>query len=249
MALGCSLGAISLHRGMYMKNLLLLLSLIFLTNCSDITGPSGMNVTFPVTYIEWEAMHPQDTTWWTFSADGTVYAAWKRKVTEIARVPTYDAWKPHCLGYDCNGDCVPRTNSYGEAIGYGPGIVGPCTHSEWLRNWEKMKSGETGWLPIQYYKGSWSDLDGWRLTLAVNRVIPGNYGGRPCNMKSVTYVESLWDPQYLNYDFWTTDSLYGFQCDEDGERIPLQHSEPNVKWSQWHGKSLTDKSNPIFRQL
>lgn len=239
MALRCSLGAISLHRGVYMKKLLLLFSLIFLTNCSDVTGPSGMNVTFPVTYIEWEAMHPQDTTWWTFSADGTVYAAWKRKITETYNIPP---WEPKC--YDTNncGECLAyRHNSSGEIVD-----DNCLTESQYNAKWSSKASG---WLPIQYYKGSWGDLGGWRLTLAVNRVIPGNYGGGPCDMKNVTYVESLWDPQYVSYDFWTTDSLYGFQCDEDGERIPLQHSEPNVKWSQWHGKSLTDKSNPIFRQL
>ena len=225
-----------------MKYLLLVVFLI-ITGCFDITDPSGMNVTLPVTYIEWEVLHPQDTTWWTFRANGECYAAWKRKITEVSGAPP---WVPHCMSHidaSCNccvGDAW-RTDGNGNVIG-----TDGRTYEEYLDFWAAQIAG---WLPIEYYAGTWDDNDGIRLTIAVNRVIPGSYGGIACDMQNPTYITSQYEPQYIMYDFWRTDSLYGYQSDEDGNRIELQHSEPNVKFSQWHGKHLFNTSNPIFDQL
>ncbi|MBL8026029.1 MAG: hypothetical protein JNL74_06445 [Fibrobacteres bacterium] len=68
-------------------------------------------------------------------------------------------------------------------------------------------------------------------------------------MQNPTWVESQWSPSYIAYDFWTTDSLFGYQSDENGERIRLMHSTEHVNLSRWHGKHLYDKSNPIFKQF
>ncbi|MBL8026028.1 MAG: hypothetical protein JNL74_06440 [Fibrobacteres bacterium] len=96
------------------RRMLLLVVVLFVVSCTDLSGPSGMNVTFPVTYIEWEDIHPQDTTWWTLTADGKCYAAWKRKITEVSGAP---AWYPHCLSYDKDGNCIPRKRPNGEIVG------------------------------------------------------------------------------------------------------------------------------------
>ena len=105
------------------------------------------------------------------------------------------------------------------------------------------------WLPIQYYKGSWGSKDGFILTNGVNRCVPGSYNNLTCDMRNVTWVETFWSPRYINYEYWTTDGLYGIQCDEFGEPIPLAHSTANITFKKWNGKHLFDKTNPIFRQL
>lgn len=221
-----------------MKYLLVLLAILMI-GCSDITGPDGMSVTFPATYIETELSHPQDTTWWYFSSSGTCYAAWKRKITEVSGAPP---WVPHCLATDANGDCAAfRHNSKGEILG-----TDGRTYQEYLDFWEAKISG---FLPIEYYAGTWGSKDGIILTLAVNRVVPGSYSGIACDMSNPTYVETQYAPAYVQYDLWNDDSLHGFQCDENGEPIRLLHSDPDVKFSRWHEKSLADKSNPIFKQL
>jgi hypothetical protein len=120
------------------------------------------------------------------------------------------------------------------------------TQSEYNAYWAAQIAG---FLPIQYYAGTWGSQDGCLLTLGVNRVVPGSYGGIACDMSNPTYVETQWNPSYVDYDFWNNDSLHGYQCDENGVHIKLQHSDPDVKWSRWHGRSLADKSNPIFKQL
>ncbi len=217
---------------------------LFFTTCTDkATEPSGMKVTFPATYIEWESIHPQDTTWWTFRANGECYAAQKRKITEAVNVPP---WVPHCMSHidaSCNccvGDAY-RRNDAGEIIG-----TDGRTQQEYLDFWAAQIAG---FLPIEYHAGTWGDDDGMRLTIAVNRVIPGSYGGLACDMQNPTYVTSQYEPQYIMYDFWSTDSLFGFQADEDGNRIQLNHSSLNVTFSGWHGKHLFDKTNPIFQQF
>ncbi|EFK97099.1 hypothetical protein LDC_0872 [sediment metagenome] len=201
-------------------------------------GPTTMDVTFPASYIEWESEYPQDTTWWTFTADGRVYAAYKRKITMVNGAPP---WIPHCLGYDQYNNCVPRINSSGDIIG-----TDGRTHEEYLEFWAAQIAG---FLPIEYYVGSWGSEDGMRLTIGINRVIPGSYGGIACDMKNPTYVTSQWDPAYIQYDFWTTDSLFGYHVDDEGYPVKSTHGSPETVFSGWHGKHLYDKTNPIFKQL
>jgi hypothetical protein len=221
-----------------MKYLLVLLTLLFLINCASPTGPdsSGMHITVPATYIEVEDLHPQDTVWWTFTANGECYAAWKRKITEVSGAPP---WVPHCKGTDAQGNCAAyRTNSNGEILG-----TDGRTHQEYLDFWAAQIAG---FLPTAFYAGTWGSVDGWILTLNINRVIPGSYGGKACDIRNSTKIQTQLESRYIAYDFWNDDSLYGYICDIDGEPIDLQHSDPNVKWSRWHGKHLFDKTNSIF---
>lgn len=219
---------------------LLLLSLLLLSRCDfGLNNKDGMDVTFPVTYIEWEPEFPRDTTWWTFTSDNKVYAAFKRKISEVSGVP---AWYPHCLGYDANGNCVPRINSNGDTIG-----ADGRTRAEYNAFWAAQIAG---FLPIEYYTGTWGSADGMRLTIGVNRVVPGSYGGIACDLSNSTPVASFWDPVYIDYEFWRTDTLYGTQVYDDGNPIKNPKSgNPYVNFSKWNGKSLTNKSNSLFKQF
>ena len=103
-----------------MRTIFVILLGVFLLGCAnDITSPSKDVVVFPVTYVEWEYRNPLDTTWWTLTADGKCYAAWKRKITMITNYPS---WEPQCYGTDKNGNCWgyrqdPNTGEYLDANG------------------------------------------------------------------------------------------------------------------------------------
>lgn len=222
---------------------IIFLILLITSGCSFGIDPNDSTITMPISYIELEYKYPQDTTWWYFGPSGTCYAAYKRKITGVSGAP---AWVPWVLGYDKDGNPVYRERSSGPYKGQVVGMDNR-THQEYLDYWATQTKG---WLPIEYYAGTWGEKDGMLLTLAVNRVVPSRYNGVACNMSDPVFVESLWSPMYIAYDLWDNDSLHGYQALEDGTiRTNLQHSDPDVKFSRWNGKSLADKSNPIFRQL
>jgi hypothetical protein len=189
----------------------LLLLIVLLSNCAEITSPETPKtasdtttiqkniVSFPVTYIEWETTTPDDTTWWTFEYDGSLFMAWKRAVTE---------------------------EYYGSSR---------ITH-----------------LPIQYYKGTWTVRkinNVCVLVWAVNRVTPGLYMGVACDLDHPVYVESFYDPLYIAYNFWRTDTLNGYQCDEDAKVLKVKDGDPSTGFSKWNGKHLYERTNPIFKEL
>ena len=223
-----------------MKYLLSLFALLCLLGCDErLLGPddhSGMNITLPSTYIEWESIHPQDTTWWTFCATGVVMAAYKVKITGVSGAPP---WDPMCIGTDKYGNCVPELNKNGDTLNE----LGQ-THAQYIAYWAAQIAG---WLPIKYYEGTWGENLGI-VTVNVNQCVPGQYMNCTCDMNNPTYITTGWAPIYWNYSTWDKDSLSGYQCDESGNRVPLQHSSYNLKLIRWYGQQLFDLTNPIFRQ-
>lgn len=106
-----------------MKVLLLTIVFAFVFwNCSAVddygTGPTKTDTVYvtppdtfkastilngkTTTWIEVEYELPQDTTWWTLCADGTMYAAWKRKIVN------YNGWLP--IQYEKGGWGVNSKN-------------------------------------------------------------------------------------------------------------------------------------------
>ena len=221
-----------------MKYLIIIPFLLLLLGCDKSLGtaPDGeMDIVLPSTYIEWESIHPQDTTWWTFCANGVCMAAYKVKISGVSNPPP---WEPMCLEYE-NGKCVPYIQANGDTMG-----DDGMTHQQYIAHYDSLTAG---WLPIKYYEGTWGE-DMGIITINVNQCVPGQFLNCTCDMTNPTYITTGWAPIYWSFSFWNTDSLFGFQCDENGDRIKLQHSSYDLTLSRWHGKDLFDIMNPIFRE-
>jgi hypothetical protein len=185
---------------------LIILSVIFLSNCTNGdygTGPSKITDTTETvvkdtakasdlfagkttSWIEWEYNLPDDTTWWTFTADGTMYTAWKRKI-----------------------------------------------------------SNSSGYLPIEYYKGTWGVSRSHLMTLTPRKVIPRNGN----DLTRCTWIETQLSFCYIKWEQGCTEVIYGYQAYEDGSVMSVRDGDPNVLYQKWNGRHLNDISNPIFEQL
>lgn len=239
-----------------MKNYILFLTFLsfFFTNCSSDYGmnPSSVDTVYvekveipPIqnylvgktTWIEVEYNLPQDTTWWTFCEDGTMYAAWKRKVYVTPFV-----WQPWIeTNMTLKGDYYVYSydtirNVFNEIINKN-GLT--------LEQYSKTYSDvSTTWLPIQYEKGGWGLSRLNLMTLTPRTVRPRNGN----DLINCTWIETMLFFCFIKWEFGDDNTLKGYQAYEDGKVMNVRDGDPNVIFKKWEGKHLDDITNPIFYQ-
>lgn len=252
-----------------MKHLLIVIILAFVfINCAEDfgTAPEAVHDTVYVapvntfkasdildggitTWIEVEYNLPQDTTWWTLCADGTMYAAWKRKVYS-----TTFAWQPWIkdtailIGeeYKFIRDTVKNRQN-----------IPVNRNGLTLREYSEIYTDiSTTWLPIQYQKGGWGLSRSGLMTLTPRVIKPGNAMGvdsfpykYECDLVNCTWVETQLFFCYIKWEHSSSDTLQGYQAYETGNVMSVKDNDPNVIFIKWNGKHLNDITNPIFLQL
>ena len=179
----------------------------------------------PGTYIEWENIHPQDTTWWTLLPNHKINGAYKVKCSGAVGV------KPWVAEYVSHGEVYNREG---------------FTLEEYQKKWRDKTNV---FLPIEYFVGTWDyDPSTHIIRFEAKKVLPGRINGVARDMNNVTWIQHFRGDQYINVQQITDDAIIGFQCDENGEKIPLRDSTPILTWSKWYGQGIDEPSNPIFDQ-
>ena len=206
---------------------LVFIAAFLLTSCGVVFGPTDFHYPKgPVSYIEWEAAKPRDTTFWTFDGRGTVFAAWKRKITNDQNIPVNE-WQPlgdvfiprlRCDSTITNFDPVPIGYTACDTIYdtiFGTDIIGR-TRCQFLRDSIEIADG---FLPIEYAVGTYVIIDSsmvWRLNTNVLPNIRDPY-------QFTTVYGALWVIS-LVINKWTSDTM---DC------TPTDGLRQLVRFSKW----------------